>query len=147
MSIPPNIKDTFLMSEDEVIEKVISYLRKKKYIVETANKGFAHGVDVIAYNPITASHFYIECKGNIKNNYAVKQQFTSLQIAHHFDVQLGQLCQVIHRYRNERNTQFGMASPHTLRIQNRIDAVRTALKRLPIELIWVEPKKVWIEKP
>ena len=146
MSIPPKSIDPFLLSEDEVVNKVAKYLRKNKYRIEKLSKGRSHGVDIIAFNEAKSEHLYIEAKGNIKNNYNEKKQFSGLQIAHHFDVQLSQICQVIHRYGNVTNNRFAMANPCVPRILNRVEVTKTALKLLPIFLIWVEPNnKVWEE--
>ncbi len=145
MSIPPKSKDPFLMSEDKIVGRISMYLEKQGYAIEEFHKGFSHGIDIIACDKTKKSFFYIEAKGNIKNKNTEKIQFTSLQIAQHFDVQIGQLCQIMHKYRKELNVRFDMANPYVPRILNRVEVTRTALKLLPIELIWVTPQKVWME--
>ena len=145
MSIPPTQKDPFLLSEDQVVAMTAKWLKTEGFRIESARKGHAPGVDIIAFNDKTGERYFVEAKGNIKNDNTSGKQFKSLQIATHFCVQLWQICEVMHRYREEPKPRFAIANPHVPRILNRIEVSKTALKRLPIELIWVTPKKVWSE--
>ena len=146
MSIPPKAQDQFLMNENEVIERTASWLKGKGYLIESKSRDNVLGIDVVAFHPRKNERFFIEAKGNIKNKSIDKKQFTGNQIAHHFAVQLWQICELMHRHRGEKKARFGIANPYVARIINRIEVSRTALSCLPIELIWVTPKNVRSEK-
>ncbi|MBZ9729991.1 hypothetical protein LB467_09865 [Salegentibacter sp. JZCK2] len=135
-----------MLTENEIVEKVTSFLELKGYHIKQSLTTNQQGVDIIAETEV--EKLYIEAKGGTSASVTSNRfglPFSRNQVKTHISVAILATMKIISNLPAGNQTRVGIALPDTKEQRQVINNIIPALKKLEIKIFWVTNTKVSIE--
>lgn len=135
-----------MLTENDIVEKVTGFLKKKGYRIIQSLTTNQHGIDIIAENEY--ERLYIEAKGETSASKTSKRfglAFNGNQVKSHISVALLATMKVISNMPEGNKTKVGIALPDIESQRQVINQIIPALKKLDIRIFWVSQNDIKIE--
>jgi len=138
-----------MLTENDVVQAVVGYLRENDYFIERALSTAERGIDIVAVNQRTKRKLYVEAKGGTSSKKTTNRYgkpFTPGQAKVHVSVAL---CCAAHLYQHSvaDGADVALAFPDGIVHRDLVQNISRALQVLAVGVYFVdEDKKVQVFK-
>lgn len=132
-----------MLTENDVIEALVKYLRKNGYINVRHCSTTEHGIDIDAVNKKTGQRLLIEAKGGTSSKRGTNRYgrpFTKNQAGSHVAVALYCAARLRQKFAEER-PKIALAFPDDEAHSQLIEKISTSLKDLKVAVYFVSKDK------
>jgi len=135
-----------MLTENQIVKKVTEFLKRKGYKIKQSLNTTQKGIDIIAQN--NSEEIYIEAKGetsSLKNSKRYGEPFNKNQVKIHISAALLATIKVISKKPSGDKTKTGIALPDNNEHRSIIHEIKPILKKLDIQIFWVDNTKILVE--